>query len=267
MVDMLTTIVPKSDQMNSDDLIGRSITIKVTKVSLLAGEQPIAINYEGDNGKPYKPGKSMRRVLVSIWGADGNAYVGRSMTLYRDDKVAFGGLAVGGIRISHMSHINSAVTLVLTASKANKKPFTVSPLMISMEMTDEEMNALRLAGVTEAKKGFSSLKDWWSTLGGYKHKQLGASYLEELKDIATLADNPDHIEDMLGKAPDGDNSSPDEPVSLVDRVNSMVAEISMDKEAKGTEDYRNVTETEEFRALWAEIRDNKELKGKISAVM
>jgi len=128
MTDVFKTIAPKSDQMNADDLIGCTKTITVTKVSLLAGEQPIAINYEGDNGKPYKPCKSMRRVLVQIWGGDGAAYVGRSMTLYRDDKVRFGADEVGGIRISHLSHIKEPVTIALTASRAKRKPFVVKPL-------------------------------------------------------------------------------------------------------------------------------------------
>jgi len=130
MTDLLKTIIPKSDQLNADDLIGGNKTIKITKVSLAAGEQPIAINYEGDGGKPYLPCKSMRRVLVNVWGGDGNSYIGRNLTLYRDEKVVFGGLAVGGIRISHMSHIDKDVTMALTATRASRKPFTVKPLVV-----------------------------------------------------------------------------------------------------------------------------------------
>lgn len=129
MNDMLETIHPKSDQLNADDLIGGTMTITVTKVNLTLGkDQPVAISFDGDNGKPYMPGKSMRRVLVMLWGPDANAYVGRSMTLYRDEKVLFGGLAVGGIRISHMSHIDGKHTLMLTATRAQRKPFVVEPL-------------------------------------------------------------------------------------------------------------------------------------------
>src|ERR1700678_183677 len=102
MTDLSTTIAPKTDQLNADDFIGRGpMTIVVSAVKLCAEpDQPIAISFNGDGGKPYKPGKSMRRVLVNTWGPDGNSYVGRSMTLFRDEKVLFGGLAVGGIRIS-----------------------------------------------------------------------------------------------------------------------------------------------------------------------
>jgi hypothetical protein len=136
MIDLRKTIIPKSDQLNADDLIGLDKTIKVSKVLLTTeADQPVALGYEGDNGKPYKPCKSMRRVLVMVWGPDGNAYVGRRLTLYRDDKVLFGGAAVGGIRISHMSGIDQPVTMALTVTRANKKPFTVKPL--APERTDE----------------------------------------------------------------------------------------------------------------------------------
>lgn len=142
MTTMLDTIVPKSDQLNADDLIGRSITIKVTQVSLLGGEQPVSIHFEGDGGKPYKPGKSMRRVLVQIWGADANNYIGRSMSLYRDDAVKFGGLDVGGIRISHMSHLTKPVTMALTATRASRKPFTVQPLAVAADKAKDGSDAL-----------------------------------------------------------------------------------------------------------------------------
>jgi len=132
MTDISTTTAPKSDQANYDDFIGgKTLTIKITKVSVVAGDQPVSIHYEGDNGKPYKPGKSMRRVLVHVWGKDGNAYIGRSMTLYGDPTVQFGGMAVGGIRISHMSHIDAPVTMALTATRAKRTPFTVKPLILT----------------------------------------------------------------------------------------------------------------------------------------
>ena len=129
MIDLRQTIAPKSDQLNADDLLAGPMTIRVTRVSLCAEpDQPIAISFEGDNGKPYKPCKSMRRLMVSVWGPDGSAYVGRSMTLYRDEKVKFGGAEVGGIRISHMSAIDKPVTVALTVTKSVRRPYQVKPL-------------------------------------------------------------------------------------------------------------------------------------------
>lgn len=127
--DMKSVIIPKSDQLNSDDLITGPITVKVTDVSIRGGqEQPISVHYEGDNGKPYKPCKSMCRVMVSAWGPDSKKYVGRTMTLYRDPSVKWAGMDVGGIRISHMSDIDETLTIALTMTRSNRKPFTVRPL-------------------------------------------------------------------------------------------------------------------------------------------
>lgn len=143
MNDMRSTIIPKSDQLNSDDLIGREMTIKITGVDIRGGqEQPVSIHFYGDNGKPYKACKSMCRVLVSVWGADASKYVGRSMTLYRDPKVKWGGMEVGGIRISHMSHIDSAITLALTVTRANKKPYTIRPLSTVKESAPPQADTL-----------------------------------------------------------------------------------------------------------------------------
>lgn len=129
MSDMKQVIIPKSDQLNADDLIAGPITVTITSVAIRPGtEQPISIHYEGDNGKPYKACKSMCRVMVTAWGPDSKKYTGRRMTLYRDPSVKWGGMEVGGIRISHMSDIDSSLTMALTMTRQNKRPYTVKPL-------------------------------------------------------------------------------------------------------------------------------------------
>lgn len=165
MTDLSSTILAKSNQLTADDLApDKTITIKITKVTGVEGEQPIRINYEGDNGKPYYPGKSMRRVLAHIWGTKGDAYVGRSLTLYRDPTVKFGGLEVGGIRISHASHIDKPVTMALTASKANKRPFTVKPLATTAAAPPALDPAIKAAGEEAAAKGVAAYTEWKDTL-------------------------------------------------------------------------------------------------------
>lgn len=158
------TIAPKSDQLNADDLISGPITIKVTAIKgSNEPQQPVSIHYEGDNGKPYKPCKSMRRVLVSSWGANGADYVGRSMTLYRDDSVMFGGIAVGGIRISHLSHIEKDLTLALTVSRASRKPYTVKVLNVAAPIDPKAAIAdINAAGTIE------QLQSAWTN---YKYAQ------------------------------------------------------------------------------------------------
>lgn len=129
MNNMASVIVPKSDQINADSLLSGPITITITDVDIKpGGEQPVTIHYDGEDGKPWRPCKSMARVLVAAWGPDASKYKGRSLTLYCDPKVRWGGMEVGGIRISHMSDIDSAITMALTVTRANKKPFTVKPL-------------------------------------------------------------------------------------------------------------------------------------------
>jgi hypothetical protein len=129
MNNMQPTIVPKSDQMNADDLIAGPRTITIRNVNIAPGtEQPVAVFFDEDEGKPYLPCKSMRRVMVALWGPDASVYSRRAMTLYRDPTVTWGGMEVGGIRISHMSHIDKTTVVVLTATKKSRKPFTVSPL-------------------------------------------------------------------------------------------------------------------------------------------
>ena len=128
MNDMKSVIVPDSSQINADELQAGPITVKIAAVKIKGGkEQPVDIVLDGME-KVYRPCKSMCRIIVAAWGPDSSKYVGRSMTLYCDPSIKWGGLAVGGLRISHMSDIDSAITMALTVTRANKRPFTVKPL-------------------------------------------------------------------------------------------------------------------------------------------
>ena len=129
MSDMTAIIQPKSDQINADDLLSGPRTIKITKVDVNPGvEQPCTVHYEGENGRPFKPCKSMARVMVLVWGPDSKQYAGKSMTLYHDPEVKWGGMKVGGIRISHMSDMKSNAPLMLTVTRGKKAPYSVKPL-------------------------------------------------------------------------------------------------------------------------------------------
>lgn len=131
-MDLRPTIVAKSDQLNADDLAGGSITIEVEKVTEGNSEQqPVNIYYKGCNNKPYKPCKSMRRLLVELWGHESDNYVGRLMTLYLDKDVKYAGVEVGGIRISHVSHINEPTRVLITTAKAKRRPVTIQPLKVT----------------------------------------------------------------------------------------------------------------------------------------
>lgn len=130
ITDLRGTIVPKSDQLNAEQLLAGDLTITVTDVRMGSEDQPVILHYENDEGRPYKPCKTMRKLLIFAWGEDGRAWVGKSMTLYNDHAVRFGGMTVGGIRISHLSDIEREISLSLTATKGKKAMHTVLPLEV-----------------------------------------------------------------------------------------------------------------------------------------
>lgn len=122
------TIVPKSDQLNAEQLLGGPMTLRVTDVRLGSEDQPVAIHHDIDDSRPFKPCKTMRKVLIFAWGEDGRNWIGRAMTVYNDPAVRFGGMAVGGIRISHLSDIEREITVSLTATKGKKAMHTIARL-------------------------------------------------------------------------------------------------------------------------------------------
>jgi hypothetical protein len=161
-MNLSSTIIPRSDQLNADDLIAGPRTIKITAVKEGSAEQPVIINYEGDNGHPYKPGKSMRRVLVTIWGSEGAAYVGRRLTLYNDAEITFGPDKTGGIRISHASDIAGQIEIALTVKRGKRKPFRVEPMAPEKLATPPRaLDELVAAGDAIAATGVDSYAQWW----------------------------------------------------------------------------------------------------------
>lgn len=120
--------------------------MKVVKGS----EQPVEIHLREYPGRPFKPGKSMRRVLVAIWGPDSAAYVGRTLTLYGDPGVKFGGQVVGGIRISHMSHMDKPVEVSLTVTRGKRAPFKVTPPTTKPTQPVDHLTALVTAPTMDA---------------------------------------------------------------------------------------------------------------------
>jgi hypothetical protein len=198
MQDMYAVTAPRSDQLNGEDLLGgRTITIKVTKVTLtLTAEQKCTVNYQGDNGKPYKPCKTMAKVMAEIWGYASKEYVGKSMTLYRDPKIKFGADETGGIRISHMSDIKERKIVTLMSSKGKFKVWTILPLVVSAEAkpvdkpTDDpklttDQQAVLIAQIKAARIDNAEFKTQFKvklSLGELKQSQLAgiAAWIDQV---------------------------------------------------------------------------------------
>lgn len=130
MIDLSKTVEAKIDQLTADELLGGPRKILITNVTGNDDpSQPVSIHFEGDAGKPFKPCKTVRRVLMHIWGKDASTFVGKSLVLYRDETVKFGGLQVGGVRVSHASHIEKEAVVPVTVKQGRKAPVRVKPLM------------------------------------------------------------------------------------------------------------------------------------------
>ena len=191
MMDMSQVIIPKSDQVNADDLIAGPMTVTIDAVSVNPGtEQPVSIRLKGMT-KVYRPCKSMARVLVQAWGADASKYVGRSLTLYRDPKVKWGGLEVGGIRISHMTGLDAPITMMLTQTQKQRAPFKVHPLQAQQQAAPpaEPENALALCEAA-AKRGTAAFREWWGSDEGKSCRATAQANLDRLKALAADADGP-----------------------------------------------------------------------------
>ena len=128
-MDISKTIEAKSDQLNAIDFVAGPEVVTITEVTKGDPDQPVCIHVAEHPGKPFKPSKTVRRVLVSGWGADASQYIGRSLELFNDQSVKWAGEAVGGIRVSGMSHIDKPLTLSLSVSRGKRQKYTIKPLV------------------------------------------------------------------------------------------------------------------------------------------
>lgn len=181
-------LAPRSDQLNGDDLIAGPRVITITSVRAVKDgrETKLVLNYEGDNGKPFKPCKTMGRAMVLAWGITPDnfeqEFPGKSIRVFRDPEVTFGADGkVGGIRISHMSHIDGPKTIKLTVSQGKKRDFTFHPLVReaqSAALTLDQARADMLAADT-----LDALKVVWTRKAMAPHRDALAGLLEERKAV------------------------------------------------------------------------------------
>ena len=177
------TIAPKSDQLNSDDLMSATKIIKVTAVKRgSSAEQPVTIEYEGMEGRPYKPCKSMRRVLIIAWSENGREWVGRSMQLYCDPEVKFGGVKVGGIRISKLSHIEKDMKILLTTSRGKRSECSIDKLNFYSEKEFLEKSSAWIAAILSKKLTIEDVIEKASVTGILTEDQISILRSETQKE-------------------------------------------------------------------------------------
>lgn len=161
MTDVTKAIAPRSDQLNSDDLLNPR-TIRITDVKVNdTPEQPIWISFEGDGGRPWKPCKTSARCLARVWGSNSKQWIGMSCTIYTDPTVTWGGAAVGGIRVSHIEGIDAPVTLQLTKTRGKKGATILQPLRIGSSKPAQAAPDAQEAAKQAARGGKASFAAWW----------------------------------------------------------------------------------------------------------
>ena len=127
-MDITDSLAANSAQQNYDEYLAGPKTVTVAEVTQGTVEQPVNVELVEFPGKPFKPAKSVRRVLAAAWGTDASKWAGRRLTIYGDPSVRYGGKEVGGLRVSHVSHIDKPITVALTVTRGKRAPFTVQPL-------------------------------------------------------------------------------------------------------------------------------------------
>lgn len=122
------TTMAKSDQINAADLLGGPLVCQITDIQMTgAADQPISI-FVDSHPQPWKPSKTSRRVLAACWSdVEPSEWIGRYVVLYNDPTVMWAGKAEGGIRTSHMSHIDGKKTIMTNATRGKKSAQTVEP--------------------------------------------------------------------------------------------------------------------------------------------
>lgn len=239
VTDLRSTIIPKSDQLNTDQLLGGPLVITVTDVRAGGGDdQPVSIFHDTDPARPYKPCKTMRKVLIHAWGPNGRAWVGKSMELYAEPSVKFGGELVGGIRIARLTDIPKDIKVSLTATKGRKTMHEIGrlelsgPLQVVLQAIAAANDKKSMDAAKAKAKELKSPADAEIALAAYKKR------VEALKEKAaatsTPTDRPDTgAQPRESSAPTGD--APEHPTAtgttyakLAERINKAASRDDAD---------------------------------------
>ena len=131
-VDIRAAIKPKSDQLNFENFIAGSQTFTVAKVTPGDRDHPVFIHMVECPATPYKPSKGMLKCIASPegWGDKSSKWNGKQVTLYGDPTVKYGGVEVGGIKVSHLSGIESDYETLISERRGVRKPHMIRLLVV-----------------------------------------------------------------------------------------------------------------------------------------
>lgn len=193
--DISNTLKANSDQLNADDLVAGPITVKISKVTRGNADQPVLIHLEGGH-MPFKPCKTVRRLLAAAWGTDAAVWRGRWMKLYREPGVKFGGKVVGGVRVKAVSHISAPITENLSSTRGQRKMHRLMVLTPADIRQAGGVPTARLSALLE-DKGINRqvLEDWH--LDAFNKPVPGEGHSDRAELAAYLVSKPQIIAQLV----------------------------------------------------------------------
>lgn len=181
-MDISKAILAKSDQLNASDLTSGPRIVKITEVKEGSDDQPVNVYTDVfGRSRPFKPSKTVLRILGKAWGKDTTAWVGKSMEIFRDPTVRWAGEEIGGIRIKALSHIDKAMSEMLPTSKGKYAKNTVAVLTVPAAEPTPTLNPADIATwvelLTNAETTDELLAVWTSagTAGVTRHPEIVAA--------------------------------------------------------------------------------------------
>lgn len=181
---MKITAPPRSDQLNGDDFSGgRTATVTIAGVKEGSTDlAPYDINLVEVDRRVWRPPLTVLRLLMAAWGDEATDWVGRKVTLYRDDNVRVGKEVMGGIRVSHASHLptgDKPFTTKITSTRGRKSPVTVQPIPADAPtstpaQTHTEPTVAEVADCTDP----GVLRAWWKQASPERRAQIEARVTE-----------------------------------------------------------------------------------------
>lgn len=175
-MDITDALAPASDQLDAVELVNpRTFTIDTgSRLGKREGKTVAEIRLV-DFDRVWRPSKGMLDVLAACWGTDAKQWVGRRVTLYNDPEVMFGPNKVGGIRISHLSHIDKARKVPIRGSggAGRKIAWPVEPLPDAAPATPEPTPE-QIAATSDR----ATLRAMWNSASGETRALITARVAE-----------------------------------------------------------------------------------------
>ena len=219
MSDVSIAMQAKSDQLNATDIMGVEpvITIRDVKVNPNAQAQKVWVYYHGDNNRPWKPSVGMVRILAAGWGTESQNWIGKSVQIYCEPSVTYGGKEVGGIRIRAMSDIDKrGIKATLTISRTKREPYPVKFLdMQRPQYPSDKFDATFDAMVQAMQDGKMTLQQIIARC--QKTGDLTEEQMKRLSDAAPVEIEDDQYVDLSPKQ----TESEPEPQQTTDQPNEI----------------------------------------------